>query len=73
MQAPARVDTAPGLKIDVAFHPIGETGGDICFGLARAPAQAGWRRKRKVRRAAALLLGAAEAPEGDTPCELLAF
>ncbi len=24
MQAPARTDTAPGLKIDVAFHPIGE-------------------------------------------------
>jgi len=73
MQAPARVYTAPGLKIDVAFHQIGEMGGDFCFGATRAPAQARWRRKRKVRRAPTPLLGAAEAPDGDTPCELLAY
>lgn len=29
MLAPAKIDTAPGLKIDVAFHPMREVGGDF--------------------------------------------
>ena len=49
------------------------SGRDFCFGLTRASAHAGWRLKRKVRRAATFLVGAAEAPDGNTSCELLAY
>ena len=29
MPAPANIDTAPGLKIEVAFYPMREVGGDF--------------------------------------------
>ena len=35
MLAPAQIDSAPGLKIDVAFHPVREVGGDFYQVLRR--------------------------------------
>lgn len=74
MQAPARIDTAPGLKIDVTFYPMREVGGDFYLGRTRAPADASWRRKQEMRRtamAATHLQSAVTAPDGDPPGEPL--
>ena len=75
--APAHIDTAPGLQIKVAFHPMREVGGD--FYLCRV--LPGGRQRillgdvsgkgAAAAMAAALLLGAAEERDADGPVELL--
>jgi len=77
MLAPAKIDTAPGLKIDVAFHPMREVGGD--FYLCRVLPDGRQRvlvgdvsgKGAAAAMAATLLLGAAEGRHGNSPGELL--
>ncbi|MGH9607372.1 MAG: PP2C family protein-serine/threonine phosphatase [Terracidiphilus sp.] len=78
MLAPAMVDTAPGLRIEVAFRPMREVGGD--FYLCRI--LPGNRQRLLVgdvsgkgtaaAMAAAMLLGGAEERDSDSPGRLLA-
>ena len=78
MLAPAKIDTAPGLQIEVAFHPMREVGGD--FYLCRV--LPGGRQRVLVgdvsgkgaaaAMSATLLLGAAAARDSDSPAVLLA-
>jgi hypothetical protein len=78
MLAPAIVDTAPGLRIEVAFRPMREVGGD--FYLCRV--LPGGRQRLLVgdvsgkgtaaAMAAALLIGGAEERDSDSPGRLLA-
>jgi serine phosphatase RsbU (regulator of sigma subunit) len=78
MLAPAAIDTAPGLKIDVAFHPMREVGGD--FYLCRVLFDGRQRvvlgdvsgKGAAAAMAATLLLGAAAARDSDSPAALLA-
>jgi len=78
MLAPAAIDTAPGLKIDVAFHPMREVGGD--FYLCRVLFDGRQRvvlgdvsgKGAAAAMAATLLLGAATARDSDSPAALLA-
>jgi Stage II sporulation protein E (SpoIIE) len=78
MLAPAKIDTASGLKIDVAFHPMREVGGDF-YSCRILPGN----RQRVLlgdvsgkgaaaAMTAALLLGGAERRDGDSPGKLLA-
>lgn len=77
MLAPAKLDTAPELKIDVAFHPMRDVGGD--FYLCRALPDGSQRvlvgdvsgKGAAAAMAATLLLGAAEGRDGDSPGALL--
>jgi serine phosphatase RsbU (regulator of sigma subunit) len=77
MLAPAAIDTAPGLKIDVAFHPMRDVGGD--FYLCRVLADGRQRallgdvsgKGAAAAMAATLLLGAAAARDSDSPAALL--
>jgi Stage II sporulation protein E (SpoIIE) len=78
MLAPAEIDTAPGLKIDVAFHPMREVGGD--FYLCRVLPDGRQRmllgdvsgKGSAAAMSAALLLGGASSRDTDSPSELLA-
>ncbi len=78
MLAPARVETAPGLRIDVAFHPMREVGGD--FYLCRVLPDGRQRvllgdvsgKGAAAAMAATLILGAASARDSDPPAVLLA-
>jgi hypothetical protein len=77
MLAPAVIETAPGLRIEVAFHPMREVGGD--FYLCRV--LSGGRQRVMVgdvsgkgaaaAMAATLLLGGAAARDSDSPAQLL--
>ena len=61
MQAPARIDTEPGLTIDVAFYPMREVGKDFYLGPtpgASACALATEEEMRMAAMAATLPLGA---------------
>jgi hypothetical protein len=78
MLAPTTIDTAPGLKIDVAFHPMREVGGD--FYLCRVLSDGRQRvllgdvsgKGAAAAMAATLILGAAAARDSDSPAALLA-
>ncbi len=78
MLAPSEVETAPGLRIDVAFHPMREVGGD--FYLCRVLPDGRQRvllgdvsgKGAAAAMAATLLLGAAAARDTDSPASLLA-
>ena len=78
MLAPAALDTAPGLKIDVAFHPMRDVGGD--FYLCRVLQDGRQRvllgdvsgKGSAAAMTAALLLGAAGGRDADSPADLLA-
>jgi hypothetical protein len=77
MLAPQTIDCLPGLLIDVAFHPMREVGGDfyICRTLP------GNRQRLLIgdvsgkgaaaAMTAAVLIGAAELHDSDSPCQLL--
>jgi hypothetical protein len=75
--APAKIDTAPGLQIAVAFRPMREVGGD--FYLCRVLPNGHQRillgdvsgKGAAAAMAATLLLGAAEERHSDSPVELL--
>ncbi|MGD1106124.1 MAG: SpoIIE family protein phosphatase [Terracidiphilus sp.] len=77
MLAPAVIETAPGLRIDVAFHPMRDVGGD--FYLCRVLSDGRQRvllgdvsgKGAAAAMAATLLLGAAAARESDSPAGLL--
>ena len=77
MLAPAVIDTAPGLRIDVAFHPMREVGGD--FYLCRVLADGRQRvllgdvsgKGAAAAMTATLLIGAAERRDADSPTRLL--
>jgi len=77
MLAPAEIETAPGLRIDVAFHPMREVGGD--FYLCRVLPDGRQRllvgdvsgKGAAAAMAATLLLGAAEERDNDSPGRLL--
>ncbi len=77
MLAPAAIDTAPGLKIEVAFHPMRDVGGD--FYLCRVLSDGRQRvllgdvsgKGAAAAMAATLLLGAAAARDSDSPADLL--
>jgi hypothetical protein len=78
MLAPANLDCAPGIHIDVAFHPMREVGGD--FYLCRVLPDGRQRvllgdvsgKGSAAAMTAALLLGGATARQADSPAELLA-
>ncbi len=78
MLAPASIETAPGLKISVAFHPMREVGGD--FYLCRVLPDGRQRvllgdvsgKGAAAAMAATLILGAASARDSDSPAGLLA-
>jgi hypothetical protein len=77
MLAPAEINTAPGLHIEVAFHPMREVGGD--FYLCRILPDGRQRvligdvsgKGSAAAMTAALLLGGATARKVDSPGELL--
>ena len=77
MLAPAAFESAPGLRIDVAFHPMREVGGD--FYLCRVLFDGRQRvligdvsgKGAAAAMAATLLLGAAAARDSDSPAALL--
>ena len=77
MLAPATIETAPELRIEVAFHPMREVGGD--FYLCRVLASGHQRvllgdvsgKGAAAAMAATLLLGAAAARDSDSPAKLL--
>ena len=77
MLAPATIETAPGLRIEVAFHPMREVGGD--FYLCRVLPGSRQRillgdvsgKGAAAAMAATLLLGAAAARDSDSPAKLL--
>jgi hypothetical protein len=77
MLAPANLDCAPGLHIDVAFHPMREVGGD--FYLCRVLPDGRQRvllgdvsgKGSAAAMTATLLIGAAERHEDDSPAQLL--
>jgi serine phosphatase RsbU (regulator of sigma subunit) len=75
--APISLECAPGLRIDVAFHPMREVGGD--FFLCRTLPDGRQRillgdvsgKGAAAAMAATLLLGAAEERTADSPAQLL--
>jgi hypothetical protein len=77
MLASAEIDMAPGMRIDVAFHPMREVGGD--FYLCRVLKDGRQRillgdvsgKGAAAAMAGTLLLGAAEERAEDSPAELL--
>jgi hypothetical protein len=78
MLAPSKFETAPGLHVEVAFHPMREVGGD--FYLCRALPDGRQRillgdvsgKGAAAAMAAAVLIGAAQRHDGDSPATLLA-
>ena len=78
MLAPASIESASGLSVEVAFHPMREVGGD--FFLCRVLPDGRQRiligdvsgKGAAAAMAATLLLGAGEERGGDLPGELLA-
>jgi hypothetical protein len=78
MLAPDSLESAPGLKIEVAFHPMREVGGD--FYLCRVLQDGRQRvligdvsgKGSAAAMTAALLLGAAAGRDADSPADLLA-
>ena len=78
MLAPAKIDTAPGLKIDVAFHPMRDVGGDFYFcrvlgdGRQRVLVGDVSGKGAAAAMSATLLLGASAARDSDSPAVLLA-
>jgi Stage II sporulation protein E (SpoIIE) len=78
MLAPASIESASGLSVEVAFHPMREVGGD--FFLCRVLPDGRQRiligdvsgKGAAAAMAATLLLGAGEERGGDLPRELLA-
>ncbi len=78
MLAPATIESASGLSVEVAFHPMREVGGD--FFLCRVLPDGRQRiligdvsgKGAAAAMAATLLLGAGEERGGDSPHELLA-
>jgi hypothetical protein len=78
MLAPANLDCAPGIHIDVAFYPMREVGGD--FYLCRVLQDGRQRvllgdvsgKGSAAAMTAAMLLGGATARQADSPAELLA-
>ena len=78
MLAPASIESASGLSVEVAFHPMREVGGD--FFLCRVLPDGRQRiligdvsgKGAAAAMAAALLLGAGEERGSDSPRELLA-
>ncbi len=78
MLAPTCINTAPSLKIGVAFHPMREVGGD--FYLCRLLSDGRQRvllgdvsgKGAAAAMAATLVLGAASARDSDSPSNLLA-
>jgi hypothetical protein len=77
MLAPVKLDTAPGLHIDVAFHPMREVGGDFYScrvlpnGVQRILLGDVSGKGAAAAMAATLLLGAAEDRNSDSPVALL--
>ena len=78
MLAPAVLDTMPGMRIEVAFHPIGEVGGDF-YSCRILPGN----RQRillgdvsgkgaAAAMTAAVLIGAAQRRDDESPAALLA-
>lgn len=77
MLATAKIDCAPGLRIDVAFHPMREVGGDsyLCRILPHGRQRllvGDVSGKGAAAMAATLILGAAAARDSDAPSALLA-
>ncbi len=74
MQAPARIDTEPGLTIDVAFYPMREVGKDFYLGPtpgASACALATEARNAHGGHGGHAPAGRFKAPDGDPPGEPL--
>jgi hypothetical protein len=77
MLAPGIVRTAPGVQIEVAFHPMRDVGGDFFLcpvlpdGRQRLLLGDVSGKGAAAAMTAALLLGGAQARESDTPAELL--
>jgi serine phosphatase RsbU (regulator of sigma subunit) len=77
MLAPEIVRTAPGVQIEVAFHPMREVGGDFFLcpvlpdGRQRLLLGDVSGKGAAAAMTAAMLLGGAQARENDTPAELL--
>jgi hypothetical protein len=77
MLAPASLDCAPGLQIDVAFHPMREVGGDFYScrvlpdGRERVLLGDVSGKGAAAAMTAAVLIGAAQRREGDCPTALL--
>ena len=78
MLAPVKIETAPGLLIDVAFHPMRDVGGDFYFcrvlgdGRQRVLVGDVSGKGAAAAMSATLLLGAAAARDSDSPAVLLA-
>jgi phosphoserine phosphatase RsbU/P len=78
MLAPVKIETAPGLQIDVAFHPMRDVGGDFYFcrmlgdGRQRVLVGDVSGKGAAAAMSATLLLGASAARESDSPSLLLA-
>ena len=77
MLAPAKIETAPGLHINVAFHPVRDVGGDFYFcrvlsdGSQRVLVGDVSGHGPAAAMSATLLLGAAAARDSDSPSVLL--
>lgn len=77
MLAPGVVHTAPGVQIHVAFHPMRDVGGDFFLcpvlpdGRQRVLLGDVSGKGSAAAMTAALLMGGAQAREGDSPGELL--
>jgi hypothetical protein len=77
MLAPAELETAPGLRIEVAFRPMREVGGDfyqcrvLPDGRQRLIVGDVSGKGTGAAMAAALILGGAAARDSDSPAELL--
>ncbi len=78
MLAPVKIETAPGLHIDVAFHPMRDVGGDFYFcrvlgdGRQRVLVGDVSGKGAAAAMSATLLLGASAARDSDSPAVLLA-
>jgi hypothetical protein len=78
MLAPIKIETAPDLHIDVAFHPMRDVGGDFYFcrvlgdGRQRVLVGDVSGKGAAAAMSATLLLGASAARESDSPSLLLA-
>lgn len=78
MLAPVKIESAPGLHIDVAFHPMRDVGGDFYYcrvlgdGRQRVLVGDVSGKGAAAAMSATLLLGASAARESDSPAVLLA-
>jgi hypothetical protein len=77
MLAPSQIETAPGLRVAVAFHPMREVGGDLYLcrvlpdGRQRVLLGDVSGKGAAAAMAATLILGAASARDSDSPSGLL--